>query len=82
LKKYQEKSKRINLKREAIMKYERYLEQVQQAFPDEFDDIGSILNRYKLLIQANQNLEVSNKELEDKSERLKQSIDKYEKEKR
>mgnify|MGYP000377128863 FL=1 len=64
------------------MKYERYLEQVQQAFPDEFDDIGSILNRYKLLIQANQNLEVSNKELEDKSERLKQSIDKYEKEKR
>ena len=82
MKKYQEKSKRINLKREAIMKYERYLEQVQQAFPDEFDDIGSILNRYKLLIQANQNLEVSNKELEDKSERLKQSIDKYEKEKR
>ena len=53
LQKYQEKSKRINLKREAIMKYERYLEKVQQEYPDEFDDIGSILNRYKLLIQAN-----------------------------
>lgn len=35
-----------------------------------------------MLVEANRNLEVSNKELEDKSERLKQSIDKYEKEKR
>ena len=35
-----------------------------------------------MLIEANENLEQSNKELEDKSERLKQSIDKYEKEKR
>ena len=61
----QEKSKRITLKREAIMKYERYLEKVQQTYPDEFDDIGSILNRYKLLIQANEDLEMKNKGLED-----------------
>ena len=71
LKILQEKSKRINLKRVAIMKYEHYLEHVQTSFPDEFDDIGSILNRYKLLIEANKNLERSNKELEDKSESLK-----------
>lgn len=63
------------------MKYEYYLEKVQQTYSDEFDDIGSILNRHKLLVQANTNLEENNKQLEDKSERLRLSIDKYQKEK-
>lgn len=65
LKILQEKSKRINLKREAIMKYERYLEKVQFSYPDEFEDIGNILIRYKTLTEANRVLEIQNKELED-----------------
>lgn len=42
------------------MKYEKYLEMVQQKYPDEFDDIGSILNRYNLLIKENRELEIKN----------------------
>lgn len=82
LKTLQEKSKRINNKREAIMKYERYLEAVHHSYQDEFDDVGSILNRYKQLIDTNESLEKKNKDLEDKSEKLKLTIDKYEKDKR
>lgn len=82
LKILEEKSKRISLKREAIMKYERYLEKVQQTYPDEFDDISSILNRYKLLVKANEDLETKNKGLEESSEKLKLNIEKFEKDKR
>ena len=64
------------------MKYERCLERVQQENPDEFEDIQTILNRHKLLVEANRNLESKNKELEDRSEAMKHRIDQYEKEKR
>lgn len=64
------------------MKYENYLEQVQKANPDEFEEINTILNRYKLLVQANLNLENNSKSLEDRAEATKNRIDKYEKDKR
>jgi len=79
LKLLQERSKRINLKKEAIMKYEKYLEKVQVNNPDEFEEINKIIDRHSLLTEENKNLEQGNKDLEDKCEDMKHRIDQYEK---
>lgn len=63
------------MKREAIMKYERYLEMVQTSNTDEFEDIGTILTRYNTLIDSNHSLEKKNQQLEDDAERKKIEID-------
>jgi hypothetical protein len=73
----QQKSKRISLKREAIMKYERYLENVQQSNTDEFEDIGTILTRYNTLIDSNKNLQKKNHLLEEEAEKKKLEIVQY-----
>ena len=64
------------------MKYEFYLERVQQSNQDEFEDIGTILTRYNTLIDSNRTLEIKNKNLEDDAEKKKMEIDQYEKDMR
>ena len=64
------------------MKYEKYLERVQIANPDEFEEINKIIDRHSLLTDENKSLNQTNKDLEDQCEEMKHRIDQYEKHKR
>lgn len=68
------------MKQKAIMKYEHFLEKVQQG-SDEFLEIADILSRHKTLVDENRKLDTLNQEQERKLEEMKQRVNKYTKEK-
>jgi hypothetical protein len=53
------KAERIEMKQKAIMKYEHFLEKVQQG-SDEFLEIADILSRHKTLVDENRKLDTLN----------------------
>jgi uncharacterized protein YwgA len=74
------KAERIEMKQKAIMKYEHFLEKVQQG-SDEFLEIADILSRHKTLVDENRKLDTLNQEQERRLEEMKQRVNKYTKEK-
>lgn len=61
------------------MKYENFLERVQQQNPDEFEDINTIISRHTTLTNSNSALEEKNRYLEDEAEKKKLETDLYQK---
>ena len=51
------KAERIESKKQAIMKYENFLEEVQKQNTGEFDEVEKILTRYDTLVRENQKLD-------------------------
>ena len=47
------KAQRIESKKQAIMKYENFLEEVQKENTDEFQEVNDILTRYDTLVREN-----------------------------
>lgn len=76
------KAERIELKKVAIQKYEKFLEQVKEK-SDEFQkgDITDILARHKTLVKENQKLTSIIESQDQKLETIKNRVKKYEKEK-
>ena len=55
----------------ALKKYEDYLDSIIKAYPDQYPDMGEILNRYKTLTTSNENLVKEHRAMEKEYERLK-----------
>lgn len=74
-----EKQGRINLKVNAMKKYEEYLESVKERNSDEYSELQDILARYKTLKDSNEKLNKKMAELERELDGLKNQVVKYEK---
>jgi len=46
----EQKANRINAKKQAIEKYQQFLDCVQKDHPDDFTEVDMIINRYVILI--------------------------------
>jgi len=77
----EKKEMRIQRKKNALLKYEQYLEGVRGKNSDEFSEISDILFRHKTLIKENQKLNEAHFVLDNKLNTLKDSTTKYIKEK-
>lgn len=64
----------------ALKKYEDYLESILKAYPDQYHDLQSILDRYMTLTSSNTKLVDEHKAMEREYERLKYESTQYEKE--
>jgi chromosome segregation ATPase len=62
-----------------VRKYEEFLEQVREKYPDEFTDIGDILTRYNTLQNSYTELTERKRKLEEESEALKRRKDELDK---
>ena len=62
-----------------MRKYEEFLEQVREKYPDEFTDIGDILTRYNTLRNSYTELTERRRKLEEESEILKRRKDELDK---
>lgn len=65
----------------ALKKYEDYLDSIIKAYPDQYPDLGEILNRYKTLTSSNENLVREHRMMEKDYEKLKIESTQYEKDK-
>ena len=79
LKLLSKKSERIELKKQSIIKYEKYLQLVREQNPDEFSEINDILSRYYTLEAKKKDLDGENQKQEEKLEAIKERISKYKK---
>ena len=75
------KAERIESKKQAIMKYENFLEEVQKENTDEFQEVNDILTRYDTLVRENQKLDKDHHALEQKLKQMKDNTNKYIKDK-
>ena len=73
-------TKKSKIKVAGLKMYEEYLERVIKANPDQYQDMGEVLNRYKTLIKSNDHLERDHRSMEQEYERLKQESTLFEKE--
>lgn len=55
---YKEKAEKIEKKVESMKKFEKFLEKVKDANPDEFSELIDILSRYKQLVAKNDELKL------------------------
>lgn len=62
-----------------MRKYEEFLEQVREKYPDEFTDIGDILTRYNTLRNSYTELTERRRRLEEDNENLKRRKDELDK---
>lgn len=62
-----------------VRKYEEFLEQVREKYPDEFTDIGDILTRYSTLRNSYTELTERRRKLEEENEGLKRRKDELDK---
>jgi predicted HAD superfamily phosphohydrolase len=76
----EQKANRIMLKKNALTKYENYLDRVRQS-SDEFSEIKDILDRYDTLCKENEKLDSTHRGLEDRLKDMKDSTTKYIKDK-
>jgi len=53
---YKSQSAKITRKVESMKKFEKFLEKVKDANPDEFAELNDILSRYKQLVAKNEEL--------------------------
>jgi chromosome segregation ATPase len=74
-----DKQKRIQLKVNAMRKYENYLENVKDLHQDEYQELSDILSRYETLQRSNIKLKETMQRLEKELDDLKNEVAKYEK---
>ena len=74
------KAERINLKKEALNKYEQFLEDMKKH-SDEFPEVSDIIFRYDTLIKENANQEANYQKLDERLKTMKDNTTKYIKEK-
>jgi len=75
---YKTKSMKIEKKVESMKKFEKFLEKVKDANPDEFPELIDILSRHKQLIAKNQELKRKQKEYADEHEKISRQLTQYE----
>ena len=73
----QEKEKRIVKQKQAVQKYQKFLEEVQRLNSDEFNEIGDILSRHTVLQNTSSDLLNKLRELEDKLNNKREEVNKY-----
>ena len=76
----EKKEYRIQLKKAALMKYEKFLDRVREN-SDEFNEVSDIIHRYETLIKENKKMDQTHKDLEDKLKEIKDSTTNYIKQK-
>lgn len=63
---------------DSMKRYESFLEKVKEANPDEFEDLISILSRYKTLLSRNNDLKNMQKETIAQNEKISSNLVKLE----
>ncbi len=74
-----DKQKRIQLKVNAMRKYENYLESVKELHQDEYQELSDILSRYETLHRSNIKLKETMQRLERELDDMKNEVARYEK---
>ena len=74
------KAKKIEKKVESIKKFEKFLERVKDANPDEFSELIDILSRYKQLVAKNDELKLKQKKYADEHDLISTQLSNFENE--
>lgn len=75
-----EQSRKLQTTVEKNMKYQKYLEVVQEAVPEDYPEISDLLNRYKTLQDANTDLTLRQRRHEELNEKKRAEFSNYTKE--
>mmetsp|Transcript_15782 Transcript_15782/g.24296 ORF Transcript_15782/g.24296 Transcript_15782/m.24296 type:complete len:126 (+) Transcript_15782:253-630(+) len=75
---YKAKAEKIERKVESMKKFEKFLEKVKDANPDEFSELIDILSRYKQLVAKNEELKFKQKEYTDEHEDISRQLSQFE----
>ena len=74
------KAKKIEKKVESMKKFEKFLERVKDANPDEFSELIDILSRYKQLVAKNDELKLKQKKYADEHDLISTQLSNFENE--
>jgi len=75
-----DQSRKLQTTVEKNMKYQKYLEVVQEAVPEDYPEISDLLNRYKTLQDANTDLTLRQRRHEELNEQKRAQFSNYTKE--
>ena len=75
---YKEKAEKIEKKVESMKKFEKFLEKVKDANPDEFSELIDILSRYKQLVAKNEELKLKQKKYADEHDNISSELSLFE----
>ncbi len=75
---YKAKAEKIERKVESMKKFEKFLEKVKDANPDEFSELIDILSRYKQLVAKNEELKSKQKKYTDEHEEISRQLSQFE----
>lgn len=75
------KDERVRAKQIALMKYKKYLEEIRERHPEEFDEVKKITERHTVLISENNKLDCRIENLDNQLKDIKDNTTKYIKDK-
>ena len=77
----EQKGNRITNKKQAIEKYQDFLDRVHKENSEQFTDVSDIINRYDILVNEDEKLGRQRIKMEEELKEMKERKNKYEKEK-